>query len=162
MADKQHRYAVRVTWTGNTGTGTKGYRDYERAHDVAAQGKVTIAGSSDSAFHGDASRWNPEELLVASLSACHKLWFLGLCSRSGIVVIAYQDEAEGSMVEEADGAGQFTLVTLRPRVTISAESDEAKAAELHRAAHAMCFIARSVNFPVVIEPVIMREPTMVA
>ena len=157
MPNKQHYYALKVTWTGNTGTGTSTYRDYERTHDISAKGKPTIPGSSDPAFLGDASRWNPEELLIASLSACHKLWFLGLCSQAGIVVTAYEDAAEGSMVEEANGAGQFTLVTLRPHVTISAESDEAKAIKLHHHAHAMCFIARSVRFPVINEPAVTRE-----
>lgn len=162
MADKQHRYAVRVTWTGNTGTGTKTYRGYERAHDIAAEGKSTIAGSSDPAFRGDRSRWNPEELLLASLSVCHKLWYLGLCSQAGIVVTAYEDAAEGVMVEESDGAGQFISVTLRPHVTISADSDEGRATELHSRAHAMCFIARSVDFPVTHEPTIAREPETTA
>jgi len=157
MAEKEHRYAVKVTWTGNTGTGTKTYRGYEREHDISAGGKPTIAGSADASFRGDPSRWNPEELLVAALSACHKLWFLGLCSQAGIVVTEYEDVAEGLMIEEAGGAGRFASVTLRPRVVISSVSDEAKATELHHAAHAMCFIARSVNFPVTIEPTIGRD-----
>lgn len=157
MTEKHHRYAVRVTWTGNTGAGTAAYQCYERAHDISAEGKATIAGSSDPAFRGDASRWNPEDLLVAALSACHKLWYLGLCSRNGVTVTAYQDSAEGVMAEEASGAGQFTSVTLRPHVTISANSDAAKALELHHEAHAMCFIARSINFPVKNEPTVMRE-----
>ena len=158
MADKRHRYDVTVTWTGNTGAGTTAYRSYDRSHDIAADGKPTIAGSSDPAFRGDARRWNPEELLVASLSACHQLWFLGLCAQAGIVVTAYDDVAEGIMVEDASGAGQFQSVTLRPRVTISATSDGLKARELHDQAHAMCFIARSVNFPVGNEPTIVCEP----
>jgi organic hydroperoxide reductase OsmC/OhrA len=157
MTDKEHHYAVKVTWTGNTGSGTKTYSSYERTHDISAEGKATIAGSSDPAFRGDISRWNPEELLVASLSACHKLWFLGLCAQAGVVVTAYEDAAEGSMIEEANGAGQFTSVTLRPRVTISVDSSEAKAATLHHQAHSMCFIARSVNFTVTNEPTIVRE-----
>lgn len=147
-AAKQHDYAVTVRWTGNTGSGTARYRGYERAHDISAPGKTVIAGSSDPAFGGDAGRWNPEELLLASLSACHKLWFLGLCAQAGIVVTAYEDEAEGRMTEEPGGAGQFTAVTLRPRVTIATGSDAAMATALHDRAHAMCFIARSVNFPV--------------
>jgi organic hydroperoxide reductase OsmC/OhrA len=158
MAGKQHHYAVKVTWTGNTGAGTKTYRGYERAHDISAEGKPTIPGSSDPVFRGDTSRWSPEELLVASLSACHQLWFLGLCSEAGIVVIAYEDAGEGSMIEEVSGGGQFVSVTLRPHVTISADSDEAKAVELHHQAHAMCFIARSVNFPVTNEPTVFRRP----
>lgn len=157
MANKQHRYTVQVAWTGNSGTGTQSYRGYERAHDISAQGKPTIAASSDPAFRGDSTRWNPEELLVAALSACHKLWYLGLCAQAGVVVTAYEDVAEGSMVEEANGAGQFTSVTLCPHVTISAASDAVKAIELHRQAHAMCFIARSVNFPVINTPTIVRE-----
>jgi len=157
MANKQHKYAVQVTWTGNRGTGTGSYRGYERTHEISAEGKPVIAASSDPAFRGDSTRWNPEELLVASVSACHKLWYLGLCAQAGVVVTAYTDAAEGSMVEEANGAGQFIGVTLRPHVTISATSDEVKAVELHRQAHAMCFIARSVNFPVTCSPTIVRE-----
>ena len=157
MADKRHHYAVTVAWTGNTGAGTESYQSYERACDISADGKPSIAGSSDPAFRGDDRRWNPEELLVAALSACHKLWYLGLCSQAGIVVTAYEDAAEGSMVEDTDGAGQFTSVTLRPSVTISAGSDEARALALHDRAHAMCFIARSVNFPVTNVPTINRD-----
>jgi organic hydroperoxide reductase OsmC/OhrA len=146
---KTYHYSVTVEWTGNTGTGTSGYRSYERRHEISAgTGKPVIAGSSDPAFRGDPMRWNPEELLVASLSACHKLWYLHLCAEAGIVVRAYRDEAEGVMAESADGSGQFMRVTLRPRVTVAAGSDMTKARELHEAAHGKCFIARSVNFPV--------------
>ncbi len=157
LAGKQHRYAIKVTWAGNAGTGTKTYRGYDRTYEITAEGKPNILGSSDPAFRGDAQRWNPEELLVGSLSACHKLWFLGLCSQAGVVVTAYEDAAEGSMIEEANGAGRFQSVALRPHVTISAASDEAKAMELHHQAHAMCFIARSVNFPVTNNPSVTRE-----
>src|ERR1700735_5211938 len=108
-----HSYAVTVTWTGNTGTGTSGYREYKRSHEISASGKSTIAGSSDPAFRGEPTRWNPEELLVASLSACHQLWYLHLCAEAGIVVQAYRDDAVGVMAEQADGAGQFESVTLR-------------------------------------------------
>lgn len=156
MAGKAHHYTVRVTWTGNTGSGTRTYRGYERAHDIDAEGKPTISGSSDPAFRGDSGRWNPEDLLVASLSACHKLWYLGLCAQAGVVVTAYQDRAEGVMVEEENGAGQFVSVVLRPEVTISADSDEATALALHHEAHAMCFIARSVKFAVSTELSIKR------
>lgn len=155
--EKQHHYAVRVVWTGNLGTGTESYRGYKRAHEIVATGKPMIDGSADPAFRGDPERWNPEELLVAALSACHKLWYLGLCSQANIVVTSYEDDAEGIMVEEASGAGQFTSVILRPRIIISANSDEAIARSLHHHAHEMCFIARSVNFPVHHEPTIILE-----
>jgi organic hydroperoxide reductase OsmC/OhrA len=150
---KTHRYSVTVTWSGNTGTGTSGYQSYERRHEISAgAGKPIIPGSSDPAFRGDRARWNPEELLVGSLSACHKLWYLHLCAEAGIVVLAYVDHAEGEMEVTADGSGRFRRAILRPRVTVAAGSDMAKARELHHAAHAKCFIANSVNFPVEHEP----------
>lgn len=157
MADKQHHYAVTTIWTGNTGAGTGAYRGYERAHDIKAPDKPPISGSSDPTFRGDAARWNPEELLVASLSACHQLWYLGLCAQAGVIVTAYEDRAKGIMIQEPGGAGQFSAVTLRPHVKISADSDEVLALALHHEAHAMCFIARSINFSVTVEPTIVRE-----
>jgi organic hydroperoxide reductase OsmC/OhrA len=155
---RQHRYTVTVTWLGNTGQGTATYRGYERAHEIDAAGKPKILGSSDAAFLGDATRWNPEDLLVASLAACHKLWYLHLCASAGVVVIAYVDRADGVMVEDATRGGAFTEVTLRPTVTISAGSDPALAMRLHSAAHAKCYIANSVNFPVAHEPTIVVAP----
>jgi organic hydroperoxide reductase OsmC/OhrA len=159
MAGREHRYQVTVEWTGNTGTGTAGYRTYDRRHEIVAPGspKPDIPGSSDPAFRGDAARWNPEELLLASLSACHQLWYLHLCADAGVVVTAYVDRAEGTMVEEATGAGQFSRVVLRPVVTLAAGTDVARARALHHDAHAMCYIARSVNFPVDHEPVIHTD-----
>lgn len=148
MATKTHEYQVQVTWTGNEGTGTSSYRGYSRAHVIAADGKVPIEGSSDPSFRGDPARWNPEELLLGSLAACHKLWYLGLCAEAGIVVVGYEDNAQGTMVEESHGAGQFTSVVLRPKVLLAAGADIAKAQSLHRVSHEKCFIARSVNFPV--------------
>ncbi|PZU86661.1 MAG: peroxiredoxin [Shinella sp.] len=157
MAGKQHEYRVTVTWQGNMGTGTSGYRDYGRDHVISADGKPDISGSSDPAFRGDVARWNPEDLLVASLSACHKLWYLHFCAVSGVIVTAYEDHAEGTMVMDEDGAGRFTEVVLRPRVTIKAGTYPQIAAELHGDAHEKCFIANSVNFPVRCEPVIIEE-----
>jgi len=156
---KTHRYSVVVSWTGNSGTGTSSYRGYERRHEIAAAGKPPIAGSSDPAFRGDAARWNPEELLIASLAACHKLWYLHLCAAAGVVVIAYVDRAEGLMEEEADGSGRFRQALLRPEVTLAPGSDVAKARALHQEAHAKCFVANSVNFPVEHEPVILLAPS---
>jgi organic hydroperoxide reductase OsmC/OhrA len=145
---KVHRYSVTVRWTGNTGTGTSGYRDYERAHEISVEGKPMLAASSDPAFRGDGARWNPEELLVAALSSCHQLAYLHLCAVAGIVVVDYTDHAEGWMEETPDGGGHFTRVVLRPRVKVAEGSDVAKALQLHHEAHAKWFIARSVNFPV--------------
>ena len=151
---KQHHYETTVRWTGNLGTGTTGYKDYARNHEIRAQGKPTIPGSSDPAFRGDGSRYNPEDLLVASLSTCHMLWYLHLCAVNKVVVLDYEDHAEGTMEEAADGGGRFLEVTLRPRITITRESDLATAKRLHHDAHEKCFVANSVNFPVACEPVI--------
>jgi organic hydroperoxide reductase OsmC/OhrA len=148
---RRHRYTATVTWTGNRGAGTSGYATYSRDHAIRIPGKPEIAGSSDPAFRGDPARVNPEDMLVASLSACHMLWYLHLASEAGITVVAYEDEAEGAMEESREG-GRFVSVVLRPRIRIGADDDRARAAALHQRAHALCFIANSVNFPVSCEP----------
>ncbi len=156
--DKHHSYSVATVWTGNDGLGTENYRAYRRDHEISAPGKPLIPCSSDPNFRGDKTRYNPEELLLASLSACHMLWYLHLSSEAGLVVINYQDQAEGTMVESEDGGGRFTQVTLRPVVTFAGNKDTELATTLHERAHHLCFIANSVNFPVVCEPVIGATP----
>jgi len=146
----EHHYATSVTWTGNLGAGTSGPRAYERSHTIEIAGKPAIAGSSDPSFRGDPARHNPEEMLVAALSACHMLWFLSLCAEAGIVVTEYVDHADGIMVTDSHQDGRFTEVTLRPHVTLAAM---AELDALHHAAHARCYIANSVNFPVRHAPV---------
>lgn len=153
---KQHSYTVRTEWTGNDGEGTKTYKSYRRDHNILAAGKAEIAGSSDPNFRGDPSRYNPEELLVASLSACHMLWYLHLCAMNKITVADYRDTAEGIMQENQDGSGQFSKVVLNPVVTLSA-GDRDRAFALHEQAHHLCFIARSVNFPIEVAPVIHQQ-----
>ncbi|MFC4604595.1 OsmC family protein [Rhodococcus kronopolitis] len=150
---REHRYDLTVTWTGNVGKGTADPGAYDRDHVVSAPGKPDLPGSSDPSFRGESSRWNPEELLVASLSQCHMLWFLGLAAAAGVVVTGYVDHPNGTMTEEPGGAGQFAEVTLRPEVTVPASTGSAtdvrdRLDALHHRAHEMCFIARSVNFPV--------------
>ena len=154
---KEHTYEVRVNWTGNDGEGTKTYKGYRRDHVIEVKGKPPIPGSSDPNFRGDPARYNPEDLLVASLSTCHMLWYLHLCSAHHVTVLDYQDSALGTMRENADGSGKFVRVLLKPVVTISAESDRTKALALHSEAHHLCFISRSVNFPVDIEPEILSR-----
>lgn len=147
---KSHTYDLEILWTGNDGEGTRTYSSYRRDHEIRAAGRPVLAGSSDPAFRGDITRYNPEQLLVAALSGCHLLWYLHLCAVNGIIVHAYRDDAHGEMTENADGSGQFTRVVLRPHVNIS--GDPGKAHALHAEAHGHCFIARSVNFPVETEP----------
>jgi organic hydroperoxide reductase OsmC/OhrA len=153
---REHHYRITTTWTGNVGTGTTDYRAYSRNHEIKILGKsAPLPGSSDPAFRGDPARYTPEELLVASLSACHMLWFLHLCADAGIVVTEYEDVASGAMSEHADGSGEFTMVILRPRAVIADSARIADALALHPRAHELCFIARSVNFPVQHEPVVV-------
>jgi organic hydroperoxide reductase OsmC/OhrA len=151
---KSHSYDVRVEWTGNTGVGTAGYADYRRDTVTTAGDKDGLLGSSDPNFRGDPARWNPEELLLTSLSQCHLLWYLDLVARAGVVVTDYVDEPSATMVLNSDGSGQFQRVVLRPSVTITDPDDRSRAMELHSRAHDMCFIARSVNFPVDCEPTV--------
>jgi organic hydroperoxide reductase OsmC/OhrA len=153
---KQHTYEVRITWAGNDGEGTKTYKGYRRDHTIACEGKPQIQGSSDPSFRGDRSRYNPEELLVASLSSCHMLWYLHLCSVNRVTVLDYRDSASGVLEEGNDGSGEFVRVTLRPTVKVSAGDDRARALALHSEAHRLCFIARSVRFPVDIVPEIIE------
>lgn len=147
MAAKEHRYRVRMVWSGAAQGSARDYTSYSREHLIEIDGKAAIRGSSDPSFRGDRTLHNPEELLVSSISACHMLWYLHLCTTKGIEVVAYEDRAEGTMVQDA-GGGRFSEVMLRPRVTIRQGGDEAVAAGLHTPASKACFIANSVNFPI--------------
>ena len=151
MAGKTQTYHCALRWTGNTGRGTSGYTSYSRDHFVSAPGKPDLPGSSDAAFRGDGARYNPEELLLAALSACHMLWYLHLAADAGVVVEVYRDRARATMVEDAMKGGYFTGAELNPEVVIARGGDLEKAQALHAAAHAKCFIANSVNFPVTVE-----------
>jgi organic hydroperoxide reductase OsmC/OhrA len=148
--EREHTYEVTVDWVGNQGVGTASYTAYSRDHAIRADEKSVIPGSSDAAFRGDPARYNPEELLVAALSACHMLEYLHLCAVNGIQVVAYSDRAHGVMVTRPDGSGSFSAVTLHPKVTIARGSAE-RARTLHEEAHQRCYIAGSVNFPVSVE-----------
>jgi organic hydroperoxide reductase OsmC/OhrA len=148
----EHHYAVHLAWTGNRGTGTSHYREYGREHTLSAAGKESIAGSADRTFHGNAERWNPEELLLSALSQCHMLSYLHVALRNGVTVVAYTDDAVGAMEQGPGAGGRFTSATLRPRVTISDASQLKLAQSLHAQAASECFIAASVNFPVGHEP----------
>lgn len=149
---KSHEYQTSLVWTGNKGSGTMDYRSYDRSYVISVDQKPDIQGSSDSAFMGDKSKHNPEDLLLSAISSCHMLWYLHLCSQNGITVLDYKDNAVGTMIEEADGSGRFSAVQLNPQVTISKEGDVDKANALHEQANKMCFIANSCNFPISHQP----------
>lgn len=149
----EHRYALTATWTGNLGEGTSGTRAYSRDVSLAVDGKPVIDGSADRPFFGDASRWNPEDLLLAALAQCHLLSYLRACVLRGVVVTGYTDEAEGVLEQSGDG-GRFRAVVLRPAVTVSDEAMREGALAAHDDAHEWCFIANSVSFPVTVEPTV--------
>ncbi|HJQ02149.1 MAG TPA: OsmC family protein [Jatrophihabitans sp.] len=145
-------YSLTLRWTGNLGRGTADYRAYGRDHELSAPGKQVLLGSSDPAFRGDETRWSPEELLVAALSQCHLLWYLHLASTAGVVVTEYLDEPVGTLTHSADGGGQFSEVVLKPLVTVAEASMLERAQSVHPEAARLCFIARSMNFPVRHQP----------
>ncbi|MBL7913148.1 MAG: OsmC family protein [Bacteroidia bacterium] len=156
MATKQQQYQLTVKWTGNTGAGTASKDSYERSHEVSVKGKQKIKCSSDSSYKGDKTKNNPEDLLLASLSACHMLWFLHFCALEGVVVVDYVDNAEGKMIQTTNGAGYFTEVVLNPIVIVQNASMINKAHELHKKASDFCFIANSVKFPVYQRPITLE------
>ncbi len=147
----QHHYTANIQWTGNTGEGTTHYRSYSRNHTIQCDGKSIIEASSDPAFLGNPAMYNPEDLLLASLSSCHMLWYLHLCADNGVVVTAYNDNAIGTM-EENENGGRFTEVVLFPKVKVANAAMIEKAIGLHSQAHKKCFIANSCNFPVKHQP----------
>jgi organic hydroperoxide reductase OsmC/OhrA len=151
---KQHLYKSLLHWTGNNGQGTLDYKAFERSYTIAVDNKPDILGSSDPSFRGDATRYNPEELLVASLSSCHMLWYLHLCAISGVIVVSYSDAAVGTMIENPQDGGRFTQVVLSPKVTVKESAMIEKALALHKQANRHCFIANSVSFEVSHIPVI--------
>lgn len=148
----EHHYTLHVEWTGNLGTGTDHYRSYKRDHIVRIEGKPDLLGSADPHFRGDTSRHNPEDLLVAALSACHLMSYLHVCAINGVVVTAYTDRATGRMESYPDGSGRFVEVVLHPHVTVKDATMITRAIELHHKANELCFIANSVKFPVLHEP----------
>jgi organic hydroperoxide reductase OsmC/OhrA len=155
--NKQHQYNVSLLWTGNTGSGTSSYKSYERSHTITAAEKKDIFASSDPSFRGDKTKYNPEELLVASIVSCHMLWYLHLCAEAGVIVTNYTDNAVGIMQETANGSGYFSQVTLYPEVTVKDASMIEKANSLHAKANEYCFVANSVKFPVHHNPVCKAE-----
>lgn len=154
---KHHHYQATIEWTGNKGTGTDNYKNYERDHTISIENKVDILSSSDPAFRGDKTKHNPEDLFISSLSSCHMLWYLHFCSVNNIIVVEYTDKATGTMAEEDNGKGYFTEVTLNPTVVVTNQSMILKAIELHHKANEYCFIANSVNFPIKHNPTILVQ-----
>ncbi|MEM7069774.1 MAG: OsmC family protein [Pseudomonadota bacterium] len=154
---KQHDFPSRIIWTGNRGTGTSAYKAYDRTWDLALDDKVVVQCSNDPLLGGDPSKYNPEDLLITALASCHMLWYLHLCSDAGVTVVSYEDNPIGVGESEPSGKGRFIEAVLKPKITITGDSDREKAVSIHDEIHQYCFIARSVNFPVRFEPEIVTE-----
>lgn len=152
-----HNYKLAVKWTGNQGTGTSNYKDFERSYHILIENKVDIIGSSDPEFRGDRTKHNPEELLLAAVSSCHMLWYLHFCAENKIIVIEYIDNATAILEETADGNGKFSAITLNPTITITENSMIEKATELHKKANQFCFVANSLNIKVAHRPIFSVE-----
>ena len=152
-----HSYTSHIQWTGNRGAGTTGYRAYDRTWNIAVPGKPVVACSNDPLLGGDPTKMNPEDLMLSALSACHMLWYLHYASDAGIVVTGYEDSPEGEGEVGPGGAGRFLSAVLRPRVTVAAGTDLIAAEAIHHRIHTVCFVARSVNFPVSYAPEFVVE-----
>ena len=150
----QHNYKSAVKWTGNQGSGTSNYKEFERSYTIKVENKAVIHGSSDPEFRGDRTKHNPEELLLAAVSSCHMLWYLHLCSEAKIVVVDYLDNATAVLDETENGNGKFSSITLNPIVTVTEKSMIEHATELHKKANEFCFVSNSLNFKVEHLPVI--------
>ena len=151
---REHRYGLRLNWTGQPRAGTTSYESYGRNFGVSIEGKTELLGSADPTFRGEAARHTPEDWLLAAIAGCHMLSYLALCARRGVVVLAYEDDASGTMVLDGSGGGRFTSALLRPVATVADEAQAHLARELHETAHERCFIASSVSFPVIVDPTI--------
>ena len=148
---KEHDFTAQVAWTGNQGQGTRGYRSYTRDWSVTTPGKPEIRCSNDPLLGGDPTLHNPEDMLIATVSACHMLWYLHLASSARIVVTSYMDTPVGTGQSEPDGTGRFIRAVLRPAIEVERGTDLEKADQIHHQIHKHCFIARSVNFPITYE-----------
>ncbi|MGQ0677423.1 MAG: OsmC family protein, partial [Rhodospirillales bacterium] len=148
-----HHFKATLKWTGAVKGPTADYQSYSREYRIEIPGKPPFTGSSDPAFLGDPKLYNPEDLLVAALSSCHALSYLAVCARARLPVVAYEDDASGTM-DVKDGKMRFVEVVLRPRVVVAAGADLEKARRFLVWAHGQCFFANSVNFPVKNEPTV--------
>jgi organic hydroperoxide reductase OsmC/OhrA len=143
-----HEYAARLIWDGNNGHGTETYAGYGREYRVIISGKADLTGSADAMFKGSAGLHNPEDFFLAAISSCHLLSYLALCAQHGVSVLAYEDDARGTLVFTPDGGGRFETVTLHPNVTIADSGQIALAQQLHTAAHKLCYVASSCSVPI--------------
>ena len=145
-------FEVHVAWPAEETSKRPPDTVYSRDSWLSAPGKPEVFGSSPPAFGGDPKGYNPEVLLILSLSQCHMLTFLALAAKNKMSILHYEDRAIGRLGKNAEGKMQMMEVVLRPQVTVAKGTDHDAAASLHARAHSLCFMANSVNFPVIHEP----------
>lgn len=147
----KHIYTLNLQWLGEKGLSTI---KNDRKYLVEIAGKPSFIGSADKVFHGDPQYYNPEDLLLASLSACHMMSYFYVCRKAGIEILSYNDHPEGALVLDSSGSGRFTQVILKPIIAIANVQQIDLAIFLHKEAGKLCFIANSVNFEIVYNPIV--------
>lgn len=154
-----HVFEITLTYPASTAQATPPDANFSRNNIMKSAGKHEVAASSPATFGGDDTRYNPEELMLMSLSECHMLTYLAIAAKKQMKIVRYEDRATGQL-----GMGEFGVVgktsmqrvTLHPRVTVAKGTNLDDARAMHVKAHANCFMANSVNFLITAEPEIIE------
>lgn len=154
---KTQNYKLDLSWQGNHGAGTMTHTSYDRNFTTHEGSRPPVLGSSHPAFRGNSERYCPEELLLASLSSCHMLWYLHMCAAHEVVVLEYHDHPVMEMEVKEFGNGDIRSATLSPVVRIASEDQREQAMAMHQRAHQSCFIAKAVNFEIILKPKIVES-----
>ncbi len=143
-----HLFKVALNWIKKESKMDSSTRIYTKSHHISIEGKPDLEVSAAKAFKGDPNLYNPEDLLLSSLTSCHMMSYLYCCAQHKIEVISYQDHSEATLQVNPDGSGKIVKVDLFPEIIISDSSQTELALSLHKKANELCFIANSCNFPV--------------
>ena len=143
-----HLFKVALNWMKKDNISSSLSRIYTKSHHISIEGKPDLEVSAAKAFKGDPNLYNPEDLLLSSLTSCHMMSYLYCCMQYKIEVISYQDHSEATLQVNPDGSGKIVKVDLFPEIIISDSSQIELALSLHKKANELCFIANSCNFPV--------------
>ena len=147
-----HLFKVALNWIKKEPQTDSSTRIYTKSHHISIEGKPDLEVSAAKAFKGDPNLYNPEDLLLSSLTSCHMMSYLYCCMQYKIEVISYQDHSEATLQVNPDGSGKIVKVDLFPEIIISNSSQIELALSLHKKANELCFIANSCNFPVYHHP----------
>ena len=149
----KHLFKVALSWISKEETAQSAFKFYSKSHTISIQHKPDLNISAAKAFKGDPALYNPEDLLLSSLTSCHMMSYLYCCKQNNIEVISYTDDAEATLEVNDDGSGRIVEVMLHPKVIISNPTQIELAISLHKKANELCFIANSCNFPVFHSPI---------